>query len=368
MRVAVITLHRIHNYGSVLQAYATQRIFEAMGHDTVIVDYITPQRTRRKLYTLRPAGSSGGFKGMLIHGARIASLIIRDITFGHFRERYMKLTGKYVTPEDLEKNPPVADLYVSGSDQVWNSHYNEGVDRGFFLDFISEDCRRLAFVSSFGKTSLDDSEKHQIRKYLDRYQALSVREDSALEIIRDLGRQDAVHLLDPTLQLSREEWMKIASPRLVHEPYVLLMLLYNEDNHATEYARKIADAKGLKLVRLSWGLKKPAGVDVLMTHRSPQDFISLFANADFIVTNSFHGLAFSINLEKQFIVVPRNEFNSRIESLLRLTGLSGRMIRGQDCLVTAREYIDYTSVRKILEAEREKARAFLTRYVGLEKQ
>ena len=151
----------------------------------------------------------------------------------------------------------------------------------------------------------------------------------------------------------------MASRRQFREPYVLLFLLYNEDDNATRYARQIADARGIKVVKLSWELKKPAGVDVLMTHRSPEDFLSLFAHADFVVTNSFHGLAFSINLEKQFLVVPRREFNSRIESLLRLTGLQSRMAADRECLEIAEETIDYAPVCRILNDQREKAKAFL---------
>ena len=198
------------------------------------------------------------------------------------------------------------------------------------------------------------------RPYVAEYRKLSVREDSALSILHQLGRDDGIQLIDPTLQLTKDEWLRLASPRLVKKPYLILMLLYNEDAHATEYARRIADRKGLKLVKISWEMKRPLMVDKLFTHRSPADFLSLFANADFVVTNSFHGLAFSINMEREFVVVPRSEFNSRIESLLTLTGLQNRLVSTSEMAIFESEKaINYAEVAERLNVERKKAKEYV---------
>lgn len=356
MKIAIVTLHRVYNYGSALQAYATQKVFEKRGHSIQIIDYVTPQRTKWKLFWGKGAENQNG---IAYRFAKIGSFILKEKTFGRFVRIKLNLTKKYITAEDLEKDPPKADVYVTGSDQTWNSQFNEGIDRGFFLDFLPEKDRRLAFVASFGKTKLDVNEISETKRLLSRYEKISVREDSAVQIISDLGFEAPVQLVDPTLMLEKREWVEIASPRLVKEPYLILMLLYNEDNHTTEYARKLADEKGLKLVKISWEMKKPPMVDQLFTHRSPADFLSLFHHADFVVTNSFHGLAFSINLEKQFIVVPRNEFNSRIESLLKLTGLENRLVSVETQLSVASEQIDYQPVRAQLMIERKRAEEFI---------
>lgn len=358
-KIAIVTLHRVYNYGSALQAYATQKVFEKAGHEAVVVDYITPLRTKKKLYW--SGGSTASrLKRMAYRVGKAGSIFLKEMTFGRFVNKQLNLTKQYIAAEDLEKDPPMADIYVTGSDQTWNSDYNGGVDRGFFLDFIPEDKKRIAFAASFGKEVLDEDEISATKRYIDRYSHLSVREDSATEILRGLGRNDAVQILDPTLQLTKEEWLPMASKRLIKDKYIVLMLLYNEDNNATDYARKLADKMGLKLVKLSWESKKPAEADVLMTHRSPADFLSLFHYAEFVVTNSFHGLAFSVNLEKQFVVVPRNAYNSRIDSLLRLCGLTERLVHNQeevyDC---AGRKIDYETVRPILCREREKAKEFI---------
>lgn len=360
VKAAIVTLHRVYNYGSALQAYATQVIFQRAGYDTTIVDYITPQRTKKQIMKNAAAGSNIGMSSVVYHIFKLFSIFLKELTFGRFLKKNLNLTKKYITADDLKKDPPVADLYITGSDQTWNSTYNEGIDGGFFLDFVPEGKPKAAFVASFGKDIFDKEEVEKTIPYIKEYKRISVREDSGLQILRQLGRNDGIQLIDPTLQLSKEEWMKIASKRLVKEPYLILMLLYNEDNHATEYARKIADEKGLKLVKISWELKKPLLVDKLFTHRSPADFLSLFAYADFVVTNSFHGLAFSLNLEKQFIIVSRNEFNSRIESLLTITGLTDRMVSSEtDAVKQSEEVIEYEFINNKLKEEREKANRYI---------
>lgn len=365
MKVSLITLHRVFNYGSVLQAYACQKVFEDAGYEVETVDYITEQRTNKRLFLSVPDTVKKDFIHKFVYLAlKSVSVLIKKNTFGGFLKKNVHLTKrKYITAEDLINDPPQADVYVTGSDQVWNSQYNEGVDRGFFLEYAPEDKKKIAYVASFGKSKLDDSEVNITKEYLRKYDAISVREDAAVKIVNDLG-YPACCIIDPTLQIRKEEWLKLASKRLVQEKYLILMLLYNEDNGATEYARKIADKKGLKLVKISWDLRKPQLVDKLMTHRSPQDFLSLFYYADFVVTNSFHGLAFSLNLNKQFIVVPRNEFNSRIESLLRLVGLERRQVKNEDDLSVADKSIAYGDVNTILNIEREKAKKFIENIRG----
>jgi len=361
MKVAILTLHRVFNYGSVLQAYATQKIFEDLGFDVEIVDYITEQRRNKRLFFKVPDSINGSIIYKFIYMIlRMFSVLIKKYTFGGFIKRYINLSNKkYITYQDLLAYPPQADVYVTGSDQVWNSKYNEGVDKGFFLEFAPPERIKISFAASFGKTQLDQNEKNIVKKYLKKYKAISVREDSALEILNELGYFNAICLIDPTLQIRKENWEKLASKRIINDRYLVLMLLYNEDDGATLYARKIADIKGLKLVKISWELIKPEFVDILMTHRTPEDFLSLIKYSDFVVTNSFHGLAFSIIFNRQFIVIPRKEFNNRIESLLRLIKLEDRMITSSEEFDVINSVIDYTEVNKILEIEREKALNFI---------
>lgn len=364
MRAAIITLHRVFNYGSVFQTYATQKILEDLNYKVEVIDYITEQRTNKRLFL----GVPNFIKKDIYHQSKylcmkMISVLWKKKSFGGFLKRHVHLTQKkYITVKNIENNVPMADIYIVGSDQVWNSTYNEGIDRGFFLDFV-HNTKKIAFASSFGKEKLEEWEVAETKKYLSDFKKISVREMQGLKILSDMGL-DGECIIDPTLQIKKEVWLSLASRRLVKEKYLLLMLLYNEDNGATEYARKVADKNGLLLVKLSWELIKPSKIDKLMTHRKPEDFLSLFNYADFIVTNSFHGLAFSLNFNKEFVVFPRNEYNSRIESLLELVGLSERMI--QKTGYNPLKKIDYNKVNNTLGIERQKARKFLEEALHVE--
>jgi len=365
-KISLITLHRIYNYGSVLQTYATQKLFEDAGAQCEIVDYISPHRAKVPLFLDCPPWLEGKkLKCLLYYVAKVPSFVLKDISFGGFIHNYLHLSKKkYITNEDILKNPPVADIYVSGSDQVWNSKYNHGVDGSYFLNFAPNGAKRAAFVSSFGRGELSAEERRQVKSLLQKYEVITVREDSALKILENM-ELEGTWLLDPTLQIERQYWMQLASTPLMKEKYLLLFLLYNEDNGATEYAKRVAEKKGLKLVKLSWEMIRPRGVDLLFTHRKPQDFLSLIGNADFVVTNSFHGVAFSVNLNRQFVFIPRSEFNGRIESLLRLTGLETRKVVNLDDYGVVQQPIDYTDVNGVLIKEREKAQQYIRRIVSL---
>ena len=365
MKASVITMHRIYNYGSVLQTYATQKLLNNIGVESEIVDYISPYRAKWPLFLEYPPSLKGNIiKRLLYYVAKVPSFVIKDITFGGFIKKYIKLSSKkYITNDDILRSPPKADVYMTGSDQVWNSKYNHGVDKSYYLNYADSRAKKIAFVASFGKDRLDIDEIKEIKPMLEDYSAISVREDSGQKILLNMGI-DCVCLIDPTLQIEKKEWFLLSSKRLVNEKYLLLFLLYNEDNGATNFAIKIAKEKGLKVVKLSWELKKAKGVDRLFTHRKPQDFLSLFGHADFVVTNSFHGVAFSINLNREFVFVPRSEFNNRIISLLCKTGLENRVVKSESDLDVCLQSINYESVNRILEEERRIAKEFLAVSLG----
>ena len=151
MKIAIITLHRVYNYGSALQAYATQTVFERAGYEAEVIDYITEQRTKKQIMKTAAAGSNKGMSSTAYRFFKMFSVLLKEMTFGKFVKKNLHLTKQYITADDLEKDPPQADIYVTGSDQTWNSQYNGGVDRGFFLTFAPKDKAKVSFVASFGK-------------------------------------------------------------------------------------------------------------------------------------------------------------------------------------------------------------------------
>ena len=225
--------------------------------------------------------------------------------------------------------------------------------------WVIDNVPKIAYAASIGNEQLDSDEAVIIKSYLKSYRDISVREKSAQQLLESFGIDSVSCILDPTMQIPKEEWFYLSSNRLVKKKYLLLMLLYNEDNNATEIARRIADSKGLELVKLSWDFRKPPKVDKLMTHRTPEDFLSLFYFADYVVTNSFHGLCFAINFEKQFVAIKRNEFNDRLDNLLNLFSLKDRMVDIETYESVSMRNIDYNGVNSKLKEERQKAELFL---------
>ena len=356
MKISIITLHRVFNYGSVLQAYATQEILKNYNLETEIIDYIPKEwQTKHLLFDI--SKSNGFIKDNIYRLLRAFSVFLKQKTFWKFLKKNVNMTRTYKSYEELLKNPPKSDIYCTGSDQVWNSDFCH-MDKAFFLRFGNKNTKRIAYAASMGNTVLEKEEEETISEYIKDYSHVAVREDAAVDILERMGFSSAC-VIDPTLQIERETWLKLSSKRLIKEKYLVLMLLYNEDNNATEIARKIADEKGLKLVKISWELKKPELVDILMTHRSVEDFISLIHYADFVVTNSFHALAFSINLNKQFIAIKRNVHNSRLDSILKLTNLEERLVDLLYSKEITDKIIDYNPVNKTLETERKKTHRFL---------
>jgi len=349
MKVSIITLHKVFNFGSVLQAYATQLFFERLGYETEVIDYVTESWQNKALFKRR-AFENGFLKDNINYLLRIFSVLIKKKTIWGFLKKNVHMTSTYNSLEELKNASLQSDVFCTGSDQVWNSDYCK-MNQAFFLQFANKEAKRISFAASIGKTNISPEEKSVMKEYLKDYSLITVRESQSVDTLQSMGL-DSKAVLDPTLMIEKEHWISLASKRLVKDKYLILMLLYNEDNNATEIARKIADEKGLKLVKISWELKKPPLVDILMTHRTPEDFLSLFYYADYVVTNSFHGLAFSINLNKQFTVIKRDEFNLRIDSLLELTGLEDRLVDGNGDIYITDKKIDYTDINEILKNQR----------------
>ncbi|AOS98780.1 hypothetical protein ESP131_00035 [Exiguobacterium sp. U13-1] len=178
MKISIITIHRVLNYGTVLQAFATQEIIKKMGHQVEIIDYITEVRKPKDIFMAYPNHLSKNFiKKLFYILIRIPSNTLKFLTFNNFIKNNYKLSKeKFISISDLKKNPPDADAYIVGSDQVWNSQYNEMVDEGFFLEFGNNSVLRLSYASSFGVEFIEEDESKKVKGHLEKFNAISVRE------------------------------------------------------------------------------------------------------------------------------------------------------------------------------------------------
>ena len=369
MKVSVITLHTVNNYGSVMQTYATQKVFEKLGCDVEFVDYWrksnTPDECAKRLLDsstmkrLKPIWGLNPFTIKLTVKLLKIFVTNKESQMRKFiRERVTLSPTSYYSIDDLKDNPPEADIYVTGSDQVWNSIWNQGLDRAYFLDYAPVGKPKVSFSASIGRSELERDEMVEMYELLKQYDAISVREASAVQILRDMGLE-AQLILDPTLMLNREEWIEIGKePRGRKTPYLLIYQLHINPN-IDLYADTLARAKGWEIVRigLSRSDKKKIGTTCMNT--SVPEFLGLFSHAACVLTDSFHATAFSFNMGTDFISVLPNSFGTRIESITELTGTKDRILSSYDDLSIADCEINKEQVQNILRQEREKGYAFL---------
>lgn len=372
-RVGVITLHNSPNYGSCLQAYATQKVFEGIGAETSIIDYyrhdaIPENETERalngQLAKKIPIFKIPGVKSLArIPVSRMAAR--RSAPLNEFRRAKLNLTSKkYYSAADLESDPPEADVYCTGSDQVWNSIWNGGFERAFYLSFASSDTKKIAYAASIGKSSLEDWEIPLMRDALLRYDAISVREVEAAELLDSIGVHGVVPVVDPTLMLEPSEWRNISDGWVSDEPYILLYQL-NRNSEFDAYAQRVSKATGLPILRIAYGVHERRSGETAVICPSVGRFLSLFFGAEIVLTDSFHGTAFSVNLEKRFVSVSPGRFSGRIAGFLEKMDLSERYLNDCGDVDLALEDIDFTEIVGALEKERNKAKDFLARAVEL---
>lgn len=361
MKVAVTTLHHVRNYGSLLQTYATQKTVEKLGHSCEIVDYIPRGLTLK--YGILTIKSQGNIvKDIARKSAAALFFSIQQATMIRFLKKNVNLSNKtYSTYKELECDPPIADVYVSGSDQIWNTqNYNLPDDvKGYYLQYVPQGKVKVAYASSIGKDEFSDEEKISVKEYLKDFKAISVREKSAVSMLEEIGVENAVHVLDPTLLLTKEEWLEfLGEHKKEKEPFIFVYNL-NRNIHVKSFALKLAKEKGLKIINFSDTLDFMSGADNRI-HNTVYDFLYYLANAEYVVTDSFHGTAFSVNLGKQFVSFAAPRFNSRLLSILELFDLQDRFLTEFDGTVDAVDKeIDKEKVQNKLNDERERCLLFL---------
>ena len=233
MKAEVITIFDNNNYGSMLQTYATQTLLARYGVEAEFVDYIRPHMTdEAKIQErLKKSKYSNLIALWLIRRRKAKALKDASSIFRGFLKDKINLTDRtYYSFEEICKNPPAADFYCTGSDQTWNSSWNQGIDRSFFLSFAPEEKPKISFSASVGKTDISDDERDEMVRLWKQYACITVREESAEKLLRSVGIE-AHTVLDPTLMLTKAEWERIASQRVKNEPYILVYQLHRKHQY-----------------------------------------------------------------------------------------------------------------------------------------
>ena len=338
-KVGMITMHQVWNAGSALQAYALQYIIETLGYEAKLIDYKYPNLEHAAFSNNIKEVCSLNFKGAL----KVLFYIVRSYfvksshrrAYTNFYERYFKRTDlEYVSRKSLLENPPQFDIYVTGSDQVWNPQY-VGFDTSYLLDFVPEHAKRLSYASSFSTNNIPSYMHDDYARCLIKYDNISVREQSGKRIVEGLIHKNATVCCDPTLLLDDKQWGNLACESIfkVSRKYILVYIMgYAYNPYPMIYQHIDSVSKKLKLPVLFYNTRRgkykaPYG-EIKVDGLGPLEFLWLFQNAAFVVTDSFHGTAFSLNFKRPFISVieKKDGSDSRVYNLLETTGTQHRAI------------------------------------------
>lgn len=370
VRITIITLQNVRNYGSVLQALATQEVFRELG---CIVDFVNYNKNGKLSYLDRVHSFTHGkgFLSKLIYPfILIPSFIKEDKVFKAFLKKNINQQEKeYSCMDDFKDFPITSDIYCTGSDQTWNSGWNNGILPELFLKFVPDNVKKISYAASIGKNKLDDWEVVETKALLSRYQYISVREASAKDIVeKQLGLPSATHVLDPTLQVNKEFWMSVLGDEYKAKyekgKYVLIYQL-NTNPNFDRYAKEFAKRKDWKLVRFC--IRHYQGLRCGKAELIPnvEDFIGFIANAGCVITDSFHATAFACNLNTPMICIYPNSYSSRLASLLKLVGLEDRHLKKfDDFSFVDNTGVDFSLVNRILEEQRKIGWEFLKKAIS----
>lgn len=380
-KIGIITIHNSPNYGACLQSYALYHYIEQQGDDVEIIDLHRPAAYEdyvpSKKYTCaRPVkrGCLSKIKGIvkMALGIKTKAKSLYSPTaiqkFDNFNS-VIKLSQAYRCIDELYANPPKYDLYISGSDQLWNPTQIYCLEP-YFLTFVPKNIgKKISFATSIGITDLRENEKADFKKWLSSYDDISVREFQAQELLQGLLPEKNVHqVADPTFLLEPNEW-KVMAVKPQQRKYILMFTLQHRPE-VLEYCLQLSKQSGLPLVAL--GQMQPNVMDGSYTavkDAGPKEFLGYIGNAEMVITDSFHCTVFSLIMgAKNFYtyIAPDNHRGSRIIDLLGTYGLKDHLLKttldaSYDDL--ASKALNFERISCVMSEERERSRDFLNKYL-----
>ena len=358
MKIGILTFHKGDNYGGLLQAYALKFTLCNMGHTANVINYYcwNIEKGNALFVPLKMLT----FKGLVRRAVNILCLPL----FLYIRSRYDVFRKKYLldtplfTARDLSKETVNYDLFISGSDQVLNPRLT-GFDNIYYLSFALP-RQRCSYAASFGLSSdnLSSKEKAFIQKYLLGFLKLSLRETEGKVLAKEVGYQDPQVHVDPTLIFTKEDWTKIAIIPKQKRKYILMYLMHY-DPILIQFATELAKNKKYQLIYIAPVIDLHF-IKAKHIYPTPQEWLGWFLKAEYIITNSFHGLAFAVNFNKLFFVgkLPSSwGTNSRLKNLLDLLGLDNREYGSLSS--EEEKPIDWERVNMVIDQERKRALNYL---------
>ncbi len=369
-KIGIITMHTPINYGSYLQTFALSKTIKELGYDVEIINYRYPteyHRNHQQCPNTKIRKNTKEFlKEVIIF---LCNFIVKSSDtklqkkLDEFYDKYIKLTKPYLSYEELENDPPAYDIYITGSDQVWNPQ-NVGYDKAYLLSWVKSKTKKIAYSASFGLKELPEEYHDLYRNELLKYDYISTRETSPI-IPQLLGKNNIV-VVDPTFLLDREKWLLLAGNKpIIKGKYILCYILsyrYNPYPYIYSLINHLKKETGFKVVFLDNDPIRIIHGYHLANNTSPLEFVNLFMHSSLVITTSFHGTAFAINANKPFLTVVDSGANdNRQLSLIRDLGINSSCVieKGADPQKVIIPEFDYLTINEKLNSKRELSINFL---------
>lgn len=328
-KIGVLTFHGAHNYGSVLQAYASVMTLRKLGYEPEIINL----RNQAQLDAYRIFHKGESIVKRLFKIMIYSQLKSRSRKFEHFINNVLPISEKeYRRGTELNVEMLKYDIYYTGSDQVWNPACQD-FESAYYLDFVNHKYPTIAYAPSLGKGIFEPKDEEIIKGLLKNVDYLSCREETGAKLIERLSGRKTEQVCDPVLLPSMEEWSKFAvAPKRI-KPYILVYFL--ENNHGDKTNLELLKAQtGFDVILLNEYLRDFLNPKIkIKLDASPQEFLGLIKNAEYIYTNSFHATAFSVIFNKQFFTAiaksenVANNNDSRKIDFLKSVGLENRLVK-----------------------------------------
>lgn len=359
LKIALITIHWANNYGSSLQTFATLKALNKYGEVSVL-DYRNPY-TSKGMSWIRFGTKPRDILRISKDMFRLISRYKVIKKFENFSYKNFNLTNP-LNNSDFKKLNDEFDVFVSGSDQIWNPKIvnEEGIiDTHYFLDFVT-DKKKISYASSLGTYKYTEIEAKEVTPLLNSYNTIAVREHDSSIYLSKLLHKDVSHVLDPTLLHTKEEWLKFFDIDINQneEPYILVYALH-KDKLLKEVVEKVVQELNFKVITIDQDPFTNFNCDKHIKDASPEEFIKLFSQANFVITNSFHGTCFSVNFNIPFIVTTPPSSINRIESLLKAVNIDERITIGENLSVLINKDIDFDVINTKLNQLRYLSNTYL---------
>lgn len=366
-KVGIITYFYFYNYGTMLQGFATQLLFNKFQNiDSEIIDYRFGTKTsprKMDIFLIRMKRIFvyfKEFKRVYLIGKYAKLMSRRNKYFDIFAAKNVCLSSKkYMYEHEISEDAPKYDIYVTGSDQTFSPKI--GFSPALFLSFAFRDSIKAAYAPSLGVSSLTEEESNYIGEQLQKYDYLSCRESIGSNMLEKITGRKVTTVLDPTLMIHSEEWMRYAVKPKINGKYILCYFL-GERDYYRDYVAQLSKQTSLQVYYIPVNWKDFKKCNNLLWEVGPSEFLGLIANAEYVCTDSFHGTIFSVNFHKEVRVFVKHAGsvsggdNSRLFDVLKRLGIEKQLItKYTKGTIIQESFIDYKHVDDLLLREREKS-------------